>query len=341
MRRTCPRRIAALVALAVLLAWPRHGLADEVALRAFARLDAPGPVRVADVADLQGPEAERLGQTIIAEKAADASRVGTDDVRRALERAGANMGRLRVSGASCLVRIGNAPAPAEPREPAQPATPNPASSDAPGTIRAHISHRLGDLLGVEEADLRLTFDDADAGLLNTAVGARTLVVQPQGTGDRMPLSVRVYDGDRLAAGGTVRVGVLVRRDVLVAAASLDKGDTLTTDAVTRDEQWLPPSVTPANPATAMRQVVRGRVPAGKVLLAGDVELPVMVKKGDLVTVDCVSGGFVVTGAGRATEPGREGQVISLQAVKSRHTFRARITGPGRAVTVAGDAPAGN
>ena len=55
-------------------------------------------------------------------------------------------------------------------------------------------------------------------------------------------------------------------------------------------------------------------------------------------MDCVSGGFVVTGSGRAMEAGREGQVITLQAIKSKHTFRARIVSAGRAVTVTGEPP---
>jgi flagella basal body P-ring formation protein FlgA len=57
----------------------------------------------------------------------------------------------------------------------------------------------------------------------------------------------------------------------------------------------------------------------------------VVRRGELVTVHCVSGGIVVKAKARARAEARQDEVIELQMDGSKKTFRARIVGPGRAV----------
>jgi flagella basal body P-ring formation protein FlgA len=107
--------------------------------------------------------------------------------------------------------------------------------------------------------------------------------------------------------------------------------------VVREQRWLSPSMAAAGEG-AIGQVVRGRIGAGEVVLGRDVEPPMVARRGDVVSVDCLAGGLVVRTTARATENGREGEVITLQALNSKRTFRARMDGPGRAVLLA-DGPA--
>jgi flagella basal body P-ring formation protein FlgA len=100
-----------------------------------------------------------------------------------------------------------------------------------------------------------------------------------------------------------------------------------------DRQWLAPTIQPATAAQAIGAIVRGRVEAGKVVMAKDVEPPIIVKKGDLVSVDCIAGTVVVGTTARAKENGTDGQVIEFQSLQSKKTFQARINGNGRAVMV--------
>jgi flagella basal body P-ring formation protein FlgA len=289
------------------------------------------------IAELQGIEAAKLTATVIVASAApDASgtlTVPLRNVQEILEKDKAvNLGRLVLRGSACVVRFGAVEAPSW-RAPAAVHTATSPALDSTDTIRAHVAERLSGLLGVPLADLKLAFDESDATLLNTGVGSSSIAIQPTGGGDRMPVAVRLYQGDRILASGTVRVGVLVRRRVMVAAGPIERGTTLATEMVTTDEQWLPPSATPAD-ASMLGQVIRGRVAAGQVVGQRDVEPPVVVKRGDVIAVDCTSGGFVVRTTARAMEAARDGDVITFQSLTSKHTFKARMNGPGRAVTVA-------
>lgn len=334
------RRWTALALLAAVVAYALAGPAraqDSITLRAAARLEAAGPLTLGALAELQGAEAAKLAATVIVANAApDATgtlTVPLRSVRDVLEKdKGVNMGRLSLRGNACVVRFGPIDAPAVWHGASATRAPTPAS-DGPDTVRAHVSERISSLLSVPPTDLKLTYDNADATLLNTPVGAASIAIQPAGGGDRMPMSVRLYQGDRIIASGTVRVGVLIRRRVMVAAAPVARGVALTAEMVPTDEQWLPPSATPAG-ESMLGQVLRSRLAAGQVVSERDVEPPVVVKRGDVIAVDCTSGGFVVRTTARAMEAARDGDIVTMQSLTSKHTFKARMNGPGRAVTVA-------
>jgi flagella basal body P-ring formation protein FlgA len=323
--------LGALVAVAVVSRAARAQ--DAIALRPVARVQASAPVYLRDVAELVGPGAQALGGTELAGVARRPASVTLEDVRRVLESAGANLGHVRLSGGVCEVR-----GPVE----VAPARPDVAGADRgaqtpprEGTVRAAVAARVADLLGVEPARLRLTWQEADAALLDTTVAGRVVTLDPAGAGDRIPVAVRVYEGERTVSAGTVRVGIEVLHGVLVATGPLSRGATLSAEGLVREARWLAPSVDPAD-ESAVGQVTRSRLEAGAVVRRGDIEPPVLLKRGDLVIVDCLVGGVVVRASARAAEPGRDGQVITVQTLHSKRTLRARVDGPGRAVLVSAE-----
>jgi flagella basal body P-ring formation protein FlgA len=343
------RRLATIALLALVYAvaafWPResHGQTigpasgpvahaadqDVVRLRPLVIVDAGTTLTLGQVADLHGPRGAMLADVPLG-PATPGRIVRLDDVRRAIEASGrVSPALLRVQGAACEVR-GAAPAP----------TLNARTPDGPppireGSIGAAIPTRLADLLGVHPADVRVTFEGSDSALLATPVGDGVLTIAPQGEGERVSLSVRLYRGDAIVASGSVRARVEVRRRVLVARGVLARGDVVTPESVVEEQRHLPLDAAPAGD-DAIGMTVRSRIGAGEVVRTRDVESPIVVRRGDLIGVDCVSGGFVVRTTARAMEVGREGQVITLQALNSKHTFRARVARPGLAVVVVGE-----
>lgn len=327
------RRLGATLALVALgiAAWvsPRTAAGQTVTLRPSAHAAHDTPLTVGDIADVTGEGSAAVAAVPLgrarANDAIDAARV-----REALNQAtGINMARIVVRGPACTI---SDPAAQATQTPAK-AAPTPTLISAiptPGTLRALIPDRLAATLDLDPSDLRLAYDDGDARLLNTPIEGRTVVLRPTGSGERLPVAVRIYDGERLAESGTLRVGVLVRRSVYRVTSAVARGETLIADALKREEAWLPPGVRPAGEA-AIGQVVRTRLEPGEVLTADHVELPIVVRRGDLVAVDCISGGFVVQTTARALEAGREGQVIEMQALNSKNTFRGRVSRAGQAV----------
>ena len=82
---------------------------------------------------------------------------------------------------------------------------------------------------------------------------------------------------------------------------------------------------------ATGSVVRRRLAAGTMLRVNELESPVLIERGDLITIHCISGGIVVKTKARARTAGRDGEMIELMMDGSRKSFRARVVGPGRAV----------
>jgi flagella basal body P-ring formation protein FlgA len=333
----------------VLAAGAIAGLAagDGVVLRSTARVERL-PVRLADLAALEGPAALALGDVVITN-----SGVGSDawtlidagTVRRVLEDLPAgrvDWTRVTIRGSGTHVRLVAPPPLPERVAPPAGVDAEPGASEA-GTVRALVAPKLAALLGVDPSDLRLEFDPRDSELLAMRVEGRTVEIRPTAMSNRMPVAITVYERERIAATGVARVGVEVRREVGVAGRELRRGDVLSPGLFRIDRQWLPPAARPAPPAVLDGATVRTRVRAGEVISAGDVETPPAIRKGDTVFVHAVSGSMVVRRLSRALGDGRVGDVVSFEPAdgpasrrgRTREAYRARVSGPGQAVIVQG------
>lgn len=82
---------------------------------------------------------------------------------------------------------------------------------------------------------------------------------------------------------------------------------------------------------------RRGIPAMKPLTSSDVQMPVLVKKGDIVTIALKNGSISLTAQGRALDDGAEGAAIRVMNTSSKQTISAAVTGTG---TVAVAAPSG-
>ena len=65
-----------------------------------------------------------------------------------------------------------------------------------------------------------------------------------------------------------------------------------------------------------------------------VEPPIVVKRGDSVSVRCVAGSIVAKMTARALADGRDGDRIRFEPVNGGKRFSATVNGPGRAVLAA-------
>lgn len=324
-------------ACVAILAGPARG-EGTVTLRSAVRL-APGvPARLGDIAALDGADAVALADIVVLESARVTAgawqEIDLALARRAIEaaRPGASA-RITYVGRSCAVTA-LAPAPA----------PEPGPSSAPpvseaqfvsGTVGEAAERILCETMGVTRDDLRLAFDSADAELLSLSLTGRSADIRPAGASSRMPLAITILEGDRIIRTEIIRVGVWVRRDVLVAAQPLSRGTLVDIARFTLQEQWLPPTATPLDPARASGMELRTPIDAGAVLDARHVQPPIVVRRGDRVMVYVAIGSILIEEETRALSSAREGESIDFEALDgSRRIIRARVNGRGRAV--AGD-----
>jgi len=320
--------------------------AGEIALRPSARLTPGAPVTLGDVATLTGDDAAALAPTALdVRRGSDgAAEITVEDVRAALDAAGVNWGRLTLRGSVCAVRAAE-PTPATPDAPRRARSRDePAAVDlaGPPTVRTRLARLVARLYGVTPDNLRLRFDERDAEFLSTPESGRRIEIQPAATpnASRFSAVVWLYAGDELLGSRSVRVDVRVRRPVVVLTRALDRGDAVTPDAVRSETLWVEPAGSAMVGAVedAVGAVARKRLDAGAILRAEALEPPIVVRRGELVTVHCVSGGVVVKAKARAARDGRAGERLELRMDGSKKTFVARVVAPGRAV-VNLDAPA--
>lgn len=340
------RSLVVMTAAWMSLAWTGWSAADAVRLRTTAAVERGASVTLGEVAVLEGAAAERWSGLVVLERAEPAEggsdgawvEISLDAVRSALAEAGAGGALLGFSGDRCLVRLRGVRVVTE--APAEGGVSERSAEivDVTGepTVRTRFAALLAEIYDVSARDLRLSFPASAEELLSMSEHGRRIVVRPTTSGSsvRASAEVRVVSGETTVASGTVSADVEVRRSVLVAGGEIERGGLVQEGMVREVEMWVTPGGGEATElGQAVGRTVRARVREGDVLRLGDLEAPIVVRRGDLVSVLALNGGVSVQVKARARSDGRVGERIELRLEGSRRSFVARVDGPGRAVIV--------
>jgi flagellar basal body P-ring formation protein FlgA len=79
---------------------------------------------------------------------------------------------------------------------------------------------------------------------------------------------------------------------------------------------------------------RQAIQAGDIVFADSVQAPIVVKRGDVITVTSQSGGIRVRTSGRAMQDAARGDLVQVESLGSRERFDARVVGPREAAVFA-------
>lgn len=177
-------------------------------------------------------------------------------------------------------------------------------------------------LSVGALDSRLAFAPcaepiavvADLGRVQARVNARVSCAAPSPWAIQVPVELRVF------------------RPVLVATRDLQRGDTVGEhDIDQREHNVLAAGATPlTRPADALGRQARRTIPAGTALLPTALEQPVLVRRGDRVSVDSAPGAISVRVTGEAMGTARRGERVRVRNLQSGRTIDAVVTGSGTA-----------
>lgn len=327
-----------LAVLAVILA-AAAARADEIVLRATARIAPGADAMLADIADLSGPRAEALGGIVIVPAAslnAGWTRIDLARVTAALDdRGGVAWGVLSLRGSECSVGIAAAerpkPATIEPKGPAG----QPASAIGPETVRGFLAVKIAASLGVEPASLRLEFDARDGDLLSMPTAGRTIDARITGSSDRVPIRISIFEGERLIVGRAIAVGALVERQIAVTTREVRRGQVIAAGDIQAEKRWVGPALAAVPPEDVIGSAPKASLDQGQVVTTNDIQSPVVIRRGDLVTVSSISGGVLVRTTARARSAAADGDLLDLETLepdrKQRRTFTARACGRGQAV----------
>ena len=142
--------------------------------------------------------------------------------------------------------------------------------------------------------------------------------------------VRYGSGRRFAIWARVRLSVETMR--VVARQNLPAGKAIRPDQLRLETVAQFPFG--PRPAASLEEV-SGRAPrrslaAGAVVWPANLDAPLEIHAGDTVSVEVSSGQTQLGVEGRAAAAGRRGDIIPVHNPASGKTFRARVTGPGKA-----------
>ncbi len=315
--------------------------AGTVELRTVVRVEQGADVTLSDVARLIGDDAVALGDLVVLSGDDPAlsrgkGRIEIDHLRAMIDARDVNWGLLTLRGGRCEIRVrsgkeavsfdrrgegrASALAPALPTQPTGP------------TVKTFIEERLRATFGVTDpALMRVTFEGRDADLLAMGLEGRLVEAYTTGASLRVPVSVSVYEGERLIERRQIRVEVLIERAVCVLSVPMRRGELITGESVTQERRWLGTDVRPLSAEDATGAVVRSPLEAGVVLIGRHVEAPIVIRRGGLAIVHYLSGKVILKTRARAMSDGRLGERIKFEALGTKRRFMARVDASDRAI----------
>lgn len=327
--------------------------ADSIRLHEQAG-SAQARVTLAQVAELKGEEAFRFADLVVLELTpqGDGLRGGVvtlPEVRARLQAAGANFARLSLRGyARCQVH------PLQPQagqehhaDPAATAAvvANPQgrtiSTQTPALLREQVEAALRSALGADAEAVAIGFGAADERKLARGALQETYEITWLTPVDLGRVAVRIV---RLEGGRpmeTIQVSALLQRQVhaLVVQQTLRRGEPILPGQVVLAPVVLdqPRSAPLVDAELVVGQVVSTLLRPGAVLYPEHLQAPLLVRRGDLVTVRCQVGGLMIRTVARAMEDGTLDQPITLRNERTRDVFAAVVAGHRQAVLPGQDA----
>lgn len=327
------------------------GGSDSIVLRPSVRLDADClVVRLSDVADLAGPLAQALADSVVYEAPAAPLRpvsLHVDALRRRLDGDGVNLGLVSLSGRECVMRWRAAATPAPPAAEKMAPVENGSPAEfadrwiGQATLRGVVADYLArHLLGAEPADVQLRFRAEDAAALDRPRAGFDFEIRPMASAlsPVIPLEVNVYERGALAARERLSVEVALRRPVVVAQRYVARGAVIGVEDVVEEIRLVEPGLrtAPSRAAEVVGREARGRLVPGEALRDGDALAPVAITRNSEVWVRARHGLFVLRLRARALDEGRTGDVIRVRRLSDRAEFTGVVTVEGEvAIEVGG------
>jgi flagella basal body P-ring formation protein FlgA len=337
--------------------------ADVIRLRHSVRRSAADqPIRLGDIAILEGPQAEALSRTVIrpanARDATDVIRIRVAEVRESLHDAEVYWGTLDLEGGMTLVRP---PAPSRrasgPESKVLPVAvvasagldmacadgaaegvPFVAASDlleAGGSVTRQIAKSMIAAWGPEAFDLQLAIDTTSAEAIIAGASAFSVELLGNPRGDRCNARITQQREDgRISRATLVRVDVRIVRQVPIASRDLRTGRKLSGSDFEMANCAVRPSEVVLDIVALEDRQLEGSLAAGAPMTAGLLKAEFVVERHGEVLILASGTGIRVEVPGVAMEKGRIGDTIEcrLRTVGERDRnarFSAVVIGPGR------------
>jgi flagella basal body P-ring formation protein FlgA len=236
---------------------------------------------------------------------------------------GLNLTEHCFSGASQVTIAGNEPARAEVEQPLTAAAARRANLRVQESIVRYLQQHAG---GSQPWTVELDLGPSHA---RAVAAARTLTI----TGGTAPFSGAqrfevAADGAEHAGQFTIDCQVGLPPAVVVAVRSLGRGAVIRETDVEL-QRGLPREQT-ADAVSSLDEVIGKEttraIPAGKLVTGDSLRTPLVIRRGEVVTVYAKSAGIRVRTIARARDDGSLGDLIAVESMQDRTSYFARVNG---------------
>jgi flagella basal body P-ring formation protein FlgA len=129
------------------------------------------------------------------------------------------------------------------------------------------------------------------------------------------------------------------KPVVVAVEPLSRGEVITAAHLElRAVDFLPKAAGRRTPVESLEGLIgmeaRQAIQAGAVVFSDQVQSPVLIKRGEVISVSSHAGGIRVRTTARARQDGAKGDVVQVESLETRERFDARVVGVGEAALIA-------
>ncbi|NOY43025.1 MAG: flagellar basal body P-ring formation protein FlgA [Planctomycetes bacterium] len=316
------KKLVFLLPLAVLLHTSSVWSAD-LTLRERATVSGP-VIRLGDVADISASTSTRL-KNLVTTPLFPAPAPGTQrflsqlQVRDLLVSRGIDITNLRIRGAK-VVEIGNQPAAVEPAAPAMSLAETEAALE--DAIKRHLIDRTGH--GQWRVAVKLRESDymqaAGWGSDFTVEGGR----QPKTGRLRFQIGARGIKESVQIEATVTKIHSLVFARRAIARGSLVR----VTDIEVRQHEGSVPSMAIRDMKQVIGMAAKRAISPDAILTEGHVSAPILVKRGETVTVFARTGGVTVRTMAVARQDGAMGDLVQVESMnsKSKQRYAARVSG---------------
>jgi flagella basal body P-ring formation protein FlgA len=133
--------------------------------------------------------------------------------------------------------------------------------------------------------------------------------------------------------------VAVSTPVVVALEPIGRGEPITAAKIALQAvDYLPEARGRRAAARSVDELIgmeaRQSIRAGEVIFADQVQAPVLVKRGETITISSNAGAIRVRTTARAKQDAAQGELVQVETLETREPFEARVVGPREAAVVA-------
>ena len=129
----------------------------------------------------------------------------------------------------------------------------------------------------------------------------------------------------------VQVRFLVQKPVVVATSFIEKGEEIEPTDVENRLMYIDPSKMGKilSFSEVVGKVATRRIEAGRIIVAGMVKRPILVRRGELVRFLLKEGCMEIEGMAKAMRSGSLGDIVELKNLSSGRIFSGEVIGRGR------------